>query len=586
MALGSPASASEIETSQTLEQLNQYSLEGTGSALSPVSNSTSELVTADTEAAQVTSVSQLSDVRPTDWAFQALQSLVERYGVIAGYPDGTFRGNRALTRYEFAAGLNAALDRVNELIAAGLADKVSREDLATLQRLQEQFAAELATLRGRVDSLEARTAELEANQFSTTTKLNALAWFNFTGASADGTIRAEGNDAFTAARTPPDNRAAVRRIDEDPNVIFSSLVWLTLNTSFTGKDNLITQLAFSDAGLGSPANLYVSGGLYNTWGTPFTDQIASDAAVDDRRVILRELAYDFPIFGNGRLVIGPRVNWYRYFDGNRFTFFLTGAGSFNSSGSTLLNTIDRGAGAVAILPIGEQFDVRVGYLAENNEFLPASLGYGSASRTDQGLFSGTNTLTAQLTYSPSNNFGLRLIYNRLNIQPIFGQIGGATGEPIYGLADGGANPITGVGIPLNDSSGHAFAVSLDWLITPGFGIFGRYTYGSVELDRVGFGSRGLNSQSYQVGLAFPDLFKPGALAVLTALVPFSVTRGQEFLVSGFGDGGKQYDIELSYFLPLTDNIAIVPSFYAIIHPNNFDSNPAVYVGNLRTQFSF
>jgi hypothetical protein len=46
-------------------------------------------------------------------------------------------GNRAMTCYEFAAGLNAALDRVNELIAAGLADAVSRKDLATLQRLQE-----------------------------------------------------------------------------------------------------------------------------------------------------------------------------------------------------------------------------------------------------------------------------------------------------------------------------------------------------------------------------------------------------------------------------------------------------------------
>ena len=66
---------------------------------------------------QVTSVSQFSDVQPTDWAFQALQSLVERYGCIAGYPNSTYRGNRALTRYEFAAGLNACLDRVNELIA-------------------------------------------------------------------------------------------------------------------------------------------------------------------------------------------------------------------------------------------------------------------------------------------------------------------------------------------------------------------------------------------------------------------------------------------------------------------------------------
>ncbi len=71
---------------------------------------------------QVTSVSQFSDVQPTDWAFQALQSLVERYGCIAGYPNGTYRGNRALTRYEFAAGLNACLNRVNELIASATAD--------------------------------------------------------------------------------------------------------------------------------------------------------------------------------------------------------------------------------------------------------------------------------------------------------------------------------------------------------------------------------------------------------------------------------------------------------------------------------
>lgn len=102
----------------------------------------------DDSLAQVTSVSQLSDVQPTDWAFAALQSLVERYGCIAGYPNGTFRGNRAMTRYEFAAGLNACLDRVNELIAMATAETVTKADLATLQRLQEEFTAELATLRG------------------------------------------------------------------------------------------------------------------------------------------------------------------------------------------------------------------------------------------------------------------------------------------------------------------------------------------------------------------------------------------------------------------------------------------------------
>lgn len=121
---------------------------------------------------QVTSVNQLSDVQPTDWAYQALQSLVERYGCIAGYPDGTYRGRNFLTRYEFAAGLNACLDRIVEIYTLGSEGIVTAEDLAVLQRLQEEFAAELATLRGRVDTLEARVAELEVNQFSTTTRLN------------------------------------------------------------------------------------------------------------------------------------------------------------------------------------------------------------------------------------------------------------------------------------------------------------------------------------------------------------------------------------------------------------------------------
>ncbi|PSB54206.1 hypothetical protein C7B79_35165, partial [Chroococcidiopsis cubana CCALA 043] len=172
---------------------------------------------------QVTSVSQLSDVQPTDWVFQALQSLVERYGAIAGYPDSTFRGNRALTRYEFAAGLNAALDRVNELISSGSADLVNKEDLATLQRLQSEFATELTTLRGRIDNLEATTAQLEANQFSTTTRL-------------------QGEAIFLAADTFGDRANNTRADDtnDDTQTFFGYRARLSLQTSFTGKDQLTT----------------------------------------------------------------------------------------------------------------------------------------------------------------------------------------------------------------------------------------------------------------------------------------------------------------------------------------------------------
>jgi hypothetical protein len=176
---------------------------------------------------QVTSVSRFSDVRPSDWAFQALQSLMERYACgIGGYPDGTFRGNRALSRYEFASGLNSCLERVNELIATATADMVSKQDLATLQRLQEEYSTELATIRGQVDALEARTGELEANQFSTTTKLSGEAIFSVSQAFGDKVAVASGSPTR----------------DSDNNATFSDRVRLTLNTSFTGKDQLQTRL--------------------------------------------------------------------------------------------------------------------------------------------------------------------------------------------------------------------------------------------------------------------------------------------------------------------------------------------------------
>lgn len=168
LSISQHSSEESFSNETSLDQLVQYGNEGRGDRADAISGDA---------ISQVTSISQLSDVQPTDWAFQALQSLVERYGCIVGYPDGTYRGQSALTRYEFAAGLNACLDRISELIAASTADLATREDLATLQRLQEEFAAELATLRGRVDSLESRVAELEANQFSTTTKLQGEAIF-------------------------------------------------------------------------------------------------------------------------------------------------------------------------------------------------------------------------------------------------------------------------------------------------------------------------------------------------------------------------------------------------------------------------
>ncbi len=245
--------------------------------------------------------------------------------------------------------------------------------------------------------------------------------------------------------------------------------------------------------------------------------------------------------GNSLTVdIGPRINWYSYFDNNRYTFFLTGANSFNSSGGTQVNSLDRGAGAIAVWNVADWLDVRVGYLAEDTEFIG-----GPKAPTDpsRGLFGGTSTLTGQIGLRPFNNFNLRLLYTRSNLMPdALGRIGGTFGEPIYGLADDGA------GGRLTNAPADTFLVNFDWTPLNWLGLFGRYSYGSVGLTsavtQAGIGN--VDALSLQVGVAFPNLFKEGAQATISYVVPFSVINGRQFLVSGGGDGGRQQDLELVY----------------------------------------
>jgi len=121
-------------------------------------------VNRETDAQTQTNVPQISEVPPNSWAFQALKSLAQRYSCPVYYADRTPLGDRALNRNEFAVGLNVCLDKINLAIGAGT-QKISQEDLATVQRLQEEFAPELAALRGRVDAL-GNNSESQQNQSS------------------------------------------------------------------------------------------------------------------------------------------------------------------------------------------------------------------------------------------------------------------------------------------------------------------------------------------------------------------------------------------------------------------------------------
>jgi Carbohydrate-selective porin, OprB family/S-layer homology domain len=568
---------------------------------------------------QVTSVSQLSDVKPTDWAFQALQSLVERYGCIAGYPDKTYRGNRALTRYEFAAGLNACLDRVNELIAASTANLVKKEDLDALKKMQKEFADELAEVRGKVDGLENRTSKLEKQQFSTTTKLNGEIII-----AVDGLLGGEraANVDQQRAIDAPLNTAAQRATANNTgnlanprgianNTAFGNRVRLNLDTSTNGQDRLRTRLQARNL-------VSFSGGTTNTNQT----RLGFDGD-GGNQFELSKLEYRFSLGKNTTVYIGGGTN-----DGLEFNDIFPNLSPTESSGSGSISRFGRfnpiyrsatGSGVVINHKLGAEstalgnFTASLGYLANNGTSISgtttgvagstvtSTLGStGAASPANKsGLFNGTHSLMAQLVYKPSPKLGVGFTY--ANAYYINGA--GLTG----GTGSGFANS------PFGDvaTSANSYSVQAEAKLTPRISLSGWVGFtDAVSRERVGGtvanpivrkGDKA-HSWNWAVAATFPDLLKEGNLGGIIFGMPPKVTSsdfGQNVLPLGSGtnvtnvnalrkDTGKgtTYHLEGFYRYKLSDNIAVTPGLFMIFNPENNKANNTIYVGTVRTTFTF
>jgi len=387
---------------------------------------------------QVTSVSQFSDVKPTDWAYQALSNLVERYGCVAGYPNGTFGGGKAMTRYEAAALLNACLDRVTE---------VTDE----LKRLQNEFSQELAVLRGRVDAAEARIGQLEATQFSTTTKLRGEATFVLGGVP--------GYDTKT---------------DVSTRTAFNYDVRLNFDTSFTGKDLLRTRLRssnFSADPFGSSSSLFK------------LDKADNTQSETGDNVVIDRLYYSFPALNNrATLTLGAKVRntemaWLpTAYKSEVLDFFaVAGApGVYNKA---------TGAGFGALWSQGKTgFVAGVNYVAQK----------GDDSET--GVFdetSGLNTL-AQIGYR-GKNWGIGAGYR-------YGTEG--TRVRTYN----GLNGAGGTLVPGQTSNG--YAVNAYWQPTKS-GIVPSISAGYGWNTVSGTASAATDSQSWFAGLQWADVLAKG-----------------------------------------------------------------------------
>lgn len=493
---------------------------------------------------QVTSVSQFSDVQPTDWAFQALQSLVERYGCIAGYPNSTYRGNRALTRYEFAAGLNACLDRVNELIATATADLVSKQDLATLQRLQEEFSAELATLRGRVDALEARTSELEANQFSTTTKLVGEAILNI-------------SQPFGDTRAVPSGDPVQ---DLDANTVFDERVRLNLYSSFYGTDQLQIRL--------NAGNVISNAGVT---GTNMT-RLGYDVSNTTNSVNIDKVNYAFN-FGDAVRVKVDAVGGELYENVNTFN------PDFASSARGALSRYGR------FSPIYRQGQGGAGVTVTFNPKGAISLSGAYLARTandptiNNGLFNGDSVIFGQLSFQPSKAFNIGLSYARTY------QTDTVANNLFQGTGSTFANNPFGAGSRVESNN---YGVQATFQFSPKLALSGWGGYATADAKTGVNAGTDADSWWWAGSLALKDFGGEGNVLGVIFGQPPRISGGSIKNVAANVnlDDDTSYHLEGLYKFKVSDNLQITPGLLVIFNPENNDANNTIYVGTLRTTFSF
>ncbi len=510
-------SAEGKDVDQTLQQINNYQQIGQDSSLS-----------------QVTNVNQLRDVSPTDWAYEALRSLVDRYGCISGFPNQTYRGNQALSRYEFAAGLNSCLNQIERLIASQ--GSVGQEDLDTVNRLAQEFEAELGTIGGRVDELESRTAVLEDSQFSTTTKLNGEVIF----AIADSFGDVEGQD--------------------DPTeTTFGDRVRLNFDTSFTGKDRLRTRL--------QAGNIVEFDEDIGEGGIGLDSARLGFDANSDNDIGIDKLTYRNRLFDNKLTIYAGAVGL------DIDNIFQLHNPVLESSGSGALSRFSRrnpilyrgggseGAGIGASLSfLDEKVTVTGLYLTEDGE--------SSIPEEGEGLFNGSFTTGAQIELAPIENLTVGLVYLHSFQTEEDVNLTGSTGSE---LAE---EPFGDV-----DTSADRFGLSgsLD------VGKFNFTLNGAVSLaDELGTDNSALLYTAF-ASVSFLDLVKEGsALSVGGGVVPTIVENDNAL--------GEDEDtpvlVEALYKFPLNDNILITPGAYVLINPDADSDNDTVVVGVLRTTFKF
>ena len=487
---------------------------------------------------KVTGVEQLQDVSPQHWAYEALRSLVEKYGCIST-SGGDFNGSRAMSRYEFAAAFNACLTTIEGLIANSSNNLLKLEDLTVLDRLQREFVNELKEVRNRVDNLDEQVTSIEKNQFSTTTTLNGTVDFYLISAFGD-----------VKAAAPGENQ----RESLDSNLSFSSRAVLDFDTSFTGKDLLRTSI---QAGKVSSFDRSAVG----------TDMISLIGATNtDNEFDLASLYYEAPIGNNrGTIVIAPIAGF-----PTRIFPSLNPVSSVSTFGSeNPIYAFAFGTGGVVYYKFTDEIAGGVSYFTT------------SGSDADEGLFGEQFSSLSQLTYTPSDKVAIALTYGRYYAP-----------QPDSSINVTGGKGSRFAQLPFGDSatSTNGFGLQFTYKLSKKLilGGWGSYLNANAEaspnVNSVN-ASQGADADiwSWAITAALPDLGKKGSQLNLVFGMPPKVTNND---ISQREDRDTALHFELSYNYPVNENISITPGVVMITNPEHNADNDTIVVGLMRTTFKF
>ncbi|MEM9541548.1 MAG: iron uptake porin [Cyanobacteria bacterium P01_E01_bin.42] len=515
---------------------------------------------------QINFASDLRDVSPTDWAYQALEDLISRTDCLAGYPDRTYRGTSPLTRSEFAAAVNACWLKMEEFIARMGADSISSADWQAIAQLVQEFNRDIALLRGRTDGLEARVRELEAMVFSTTAKLTGEVVFAYSEVFGANNV----TDIFRS------------NIDADTEATLQYRSRLNFDASFYGRDRLRTQISASNA-----VPLFASGG--DTGGTNAASLLSSNdgrlafdtstVSENTNSVFLDLLSYRFPLSRDSVVHI-----------------FATGGSHFDYANTLNPYLDDRNGGKGAISRFGQRNPIYaiggdgagIGLNHRFGDNLQVDLGYlaNNANDPDAGLFNSNYSLLGQVVFgSPDSlQLGLTYVHNYNSANSFrFGGSGVATGSFSANLIPLALNTNTGRSDDVFDTPTvtNSYGLSLSYPLSDRIAISA--WGGLTKATFLEFGEGEI--WNYAIALAFPDLGKEGNLGALIfgAEPTLKGVRSQGNPVSLF-DRDEVWHLEAFYRYQISDRIALTPGIIWLPALNQNSGNDDAFIFSLQTHF--